>query len=75
MVTCRQTTRSCTRKGENESKKKPFEMEVAQTYRLPTLLPLLTLLPLPTLLALLAPGTANTAFAGSLLTLLTLRQF
>ena len=50
-------------------------MEVAQTYRLPTLLPLLTLLPLPTLLALLAPGTANTAFAGSLLTLLTLRQF
>ena len=38
LVTCRQTTRSCTRKGENESKKIPFEMEVAQTYRLPTLL-------------------------------------
>ena len=50
LVTCRQTTRSCTRKGENESKKMPFEMEAAQTYILPTLL---TLLPLPTL-ALLA---------------------
>ena len=47
-------------------------MEVPQTYRLPTLPTLLTLLTLLTTLhALLAPGTANTAFAGSLLTLLT----